>query len=203
MRGLTRQQADILQFIRRYIDEKGYSPTFRDIQLAFDFASLGSVYGYVKALKKKGALVNEKNAPITLQKPLETRASTDLQLPLIGTLAAGFPIETFHHSQQIDVPRSFVQHEESTYVLRVKGDTLVNERINDGDFLVIEARSEAEEGELVLATLNGQDTIVKRYHPEGGYLRLEGAEESAAPLMLHPEEVDIQGVIIALLRSYQ
>lgn len=200
MKGLTKPQAKIFNYVSGFIKANGYSPTFREIQTHFGFASLGSVYAYVQALKKKGFLVDQKNSAISIEK--EEEMSQELTLPFIGHLSAGFPIETFHQAQTIAVPPSLVHHPDQTYVLKAKGDTLIDEHISDGDFLLIEAKNSANEGELIVATLNYRDTIVKRFYPEGTYIRLEGSDGRHESIILSPEELQIQGVVIGLFRSY-
>jgi len=202
MKGLTQPQARVFGFISGYIKNNGHSPTFREIQTHFSFASLGSVYAYIKALKKKGLLADQKNATISLKAEIARLESTEIQLPFIGHLAAGFPIEIFHQAQTVAIPPSIVAHPEDTYVLKAKGDTLIDEHIMDGDLLLIEAKSSANEGELVVATLNYRNTIVKRFFPEGSYIRLEGSDGRHEPIILNPDELQIQGVVIGLIRNY-
>ena len=200
MKGLTKSQAKIYTYVSEFIKSNGYSPTFRDIQAHFGLASLGSVYAYIKALKKKGFLLDQKNTALSLETQ-ETK-NIEFTLPFIGHLSAGFPIITFHQAQTIAVPPSLVTHPEQTYVLKAKGDTLIDEHIVDGDFLLIEAKNTANEGELIVATLNYRDTIVKRFYPEGTYVRLEGSDGRHGSIVLSPEELQIQGVIIGLFRNY-
>lgn len=201
MKALTKSQKKILDYVTHFIQEKGYSPTFRDIQAHFQLASLGSVYTYVKALKKKGFLLDQRRTPISLNS-LERapESSQESQLPLIGYLAAGFPIETFPQSQMLPVPSALVPHPEDTYLMRAKGDTLIDEHILDGDLLLIEARSEAREGEMIVGSFEQNRTLIKRFFPEGAYIRLESSDGRHEPIILNPNELLIQGVIIALIR---
>lgn len=198
---LTKSQRKVFDFVNSFIEKKGYSPTFRDIQSHFGFASLGSVHTYIKMLKKKGFLVDQKRTSIALNDSTLS-PNPHLTIPFIGTLSAGFPIETFSQTQSIIVPLDLVPHPDETYALRVKGDTLLDEHILDGDLLLIEARNVAQEGELVVARLNQNNTIVKRFYPEGSYIRLEGSEDRHEPIILNPDELQIQGVIVHLIRNY-
>jgi repressor LexA len=200
LKGLTKSQARVFDFVTCFIKEKGYSPTFRDIQSHFKLASLGSVYTYVKALKSKGLFIDRKNSPIALDIKEDTLTS-EHKIPFIGYLTAGFPIEMFAQSQTLGIPASLITNKESTYVLRVKGDTLLDEHICNGDHLIIEARSFAQEGELILATINGQDTLVKRFYPEGAYVRLEAQDARHEPIILSASELNIQGVVRGVLRA--
>lgn len=198
MSNLTESQRKIFDYVTTFIDRQGYSPTFREIQSHFGFASLGSVYNYVKVLKKKGLLLDQKNTGVTLPpKPLDD----ELNLPLLGSISAGFPIETFPQTQNIPVPRALTPHPEDTYIMRAKGDTLIDEHIVDGDLLLIEARTSANDGELIIGYLNQNEIIVKKYFFEGTYIRLESSDAKREPIILDPNELIIQGVVVGLIRS--
>lgn len=202
MKGLTEPQSRIYSFVTSFIKSNGYSPTFRDIQMHFGFASLGSVYTYIKTLKKKGYLLDQKNTSIALgsQDPISNAGG--ISLPFIGHIAAGFPIETFHQAQSLAVASSLIAHPEQTYILKAKGDTLVDEHIADGDLVLIEAKNSANEGELIVATVNYRDTIVKRFYPEGAYIRLESSDGRHESIILNASEIQIQGIVIGIIRSY-
>lgn len=202
MKGLTKSQAKVFDFVSHFIENRGHSPTFRDIQSHFGFASLGSVYTYIKTFKKKGLLIDEKRSPISLGEQKAIKTAGEITVPFIGYLAQGFPIETFHQAQNIAVPASLVAHPDDTYILKAKGETLIDEHIADGDYVIIEAKSIASEGELIVATLDEQDTIVKRFYPEGSYIRLEASDGRHEPIILHPKELQIQGIVVGVFRSY-
>lgn len=204
MKTLTRSQREVYDYVCGYIKQSGYSPTFREIQSHFKFSSLASVYTYVKVLKKKGFFRNETHASISLSSSMEMlhKEELEIKLPYIGCIAQGFPIETFPQSKTISVPLSLVHEPENTYVLRAKGETLSEERIADGDLLLVEARQEAQYGEIVIATIKQHDTMVKRYYPEGFYVRLEGSYDQHQPIILEKDQVVIQGILIGLMRLY-
>jgi repressor LexA len=202
MISLTKSQQALLQFIKEYIQNNGHSPTFRQIQSHFGFASLGSVSGYIKQLKKKGWLLDQKQASLT---PRKTSSAFSLEsaIPLIGYIAAGFPLELFPHSSPISVPSNWISQPDSTYVLKARGDTLVDEHILDGDLLVVEARSEPVEGEIMVGLLSGSGTIVKRVHFDGPYLRLESQSSRRESILLRAEEITIQGSVLGVIRNTQ
>lgn len=204
MKALTRSQKQVYDFVCQHIKKTGYSPTFREIQAHFKYSSLASVFNFVKILKKKGFISDESRSCIALTSPMGMfREDRDeLEVPFIGTIAQGFPIETFPQAKTVRVPSSLVRTIENTYVLKAKGETLHEERIADGDLLIVEARKEAHFGEIVLATINSCDTMIKRYFPEDGYVRLEGSSEQHHPIILEKDEVTIQGVLIGLIRAY-
>ncbi len=205
MKSLTPKQLGILQFIERYIQEHHFSPTYREIMAQFNFNSPGSVYKHIQTLKLKGALCNEKQAHRSL-KPILTPQpileSKEVQLPLIANLSAGYPLELFVQSQMITVPSSLVQNPDNTYILQTQGDSLQDEWILDGDLLLIEARQDIQPGEIILGLINQHDTVLKRYYPEGQYIRLESQHPNIRPLTVRNEHITIQGVLVGLLRMY-
>ncbi len=205
MKGLTKRQQDIISYIDEFIQTHRYSPSYREIMQHFGFSSLGTVYRHVNVLKRKGLLLAEKNCSrsislTSLPRPQESQG--DIKLPFIGHLTAGKPIETFPQAQAVAVPSLMVHAPDRSYVLRVLGDAFVEERICEGDLLIVEARHEAHAGETVVALVNQQDTIIKRYNFEGDYVRLSSLTAHQHPILLHPDDIQIQGVLVGLLRVY-
>ena len=126
-----------------------------------------------------------------------------IELPLLGAVAAGVPIEAIAHQETIAVPDSFVQRGGNHYVLRVRGNSMVDEQIRDGDFVVVNERQRADNGEMVIALLNGSSATVKKYFRErDGRIRLQPANESMDPIFVHENDVRIQGVVVGVLRRY-
>jgi repressor LexA len=206
MKGLTPKQLEVLQFIQNFIQQHHYSPSYREIMQQFSFTSPGSVYKYVCTLKRKGMLTTETRAHRSLMPTpsisTERKELTEVQLPLIGNLSAGYPLELFVRSQTLGVPASLVHNADNTYILQVQGDSLQEEWIQDGDFLLIEARQEVQPGEIILGLINHHDTVLKRYYPEGQYIRLESQHPHHPTLTLRSEHIVIQGVLVGLLRMY-
>lgn len=206
MKGLTKRQRDVADFIKEFIQTHHYSPSFREIMAHFDFSCVGSVSKHINALKRKGILHNEKNCSRSLafQEPIQPSSPPkhELELPLIGTIRAGMPIELFTHSQSVAVPEVLVHNRESTYVLRAKGDSLEEDMIINGDLLIVEARQEALAGETVIALINNHDIMVKQYYPEGSYIRLVGYNPHHHPIILHEENVAVQAVLVGLMRAF-
>lgn len=205
MKGLTKRQVEILGYIQEYIRANRYSPSYREIMRQFGFSSLGSVYKHIAVLKRKGLLTSEKKCSRSI-KPLHSepapRAHIELELPFVGHIAAGFPIETFPKSQTLAVPEFLVHDPESSYIIRAKGNSLNEEMISDGDLLIIEAGREANSGEWVVALLNDHETLIKRYFPEGQYVRLSGNDSSHPPLMVRHQDLVVQGILVGLLRLF-
>jgi repressor LexA len=205
MKGLTPKQREILQFIERFVEERQYSPSYREIMERFAFRSPGSVSKHLHALKKKGAIVADKQSHrsiLPVQQALQVKQTTDIQLPLIGNLTIGYPLELFERPQWIAVPAYLAPIPTHTYLLQVHGDSLMEEWILDGDYLLIEARQEIEPGEIILGLINQHDTVLKRYYPEGQYIRLESQHPQFQPLTVRLEHISIQGVMTGLFRIY-
>lgn len=204
MKGLTKRQSELLDFIQDFIKTRRYSPSYREIMNHFQFSSLGTVYRHVKVLQRKGVLSGEKYGGRAINiaetaKPMNSHG--ELELPFIGHISAGQPLETFPQSQKLAVPDFLVQDPDRTYALRAKGNSLNEELIADGDILLVEARSEAYEGETIVGLINNHATIVRRYYPEGNYIRLEGGE-GQKPMILKSEDLVVQGVVTGMLRFF-
>lgn len=205
MKGLTQKQREILEFIQRFIKENAFSPSYREIMYHFSFSSPGSVYKHIQTLKRKGVLDAEKQcsrslAPIA--SPLTQQTKAEVELAFIGNLSVGYPVNLFREPQMMAIPAFLVPNPEHTYILQIQGDGLQEDAIYDGDLILIEARQDAQTGETVLALINQHDTIIKRYYPEGQYMRFEGRHLQAHPLLLQADSVIIQGVLVGMIRSY-
>lgn len=205
MKGLTPKQLEILQYIQGYIEKNHFSPSYREIMGHFSLASPGSIYKYIRTLKRKGMLTaeNKCSRSLSLTEPQKQMGmKSEIELPLIGNVAAGYPIEMFVKSQTLSVPVSMVHTPENTYVLRAQGDSFQEEWIQDGDLILVEARQEVQAGETILGLINQHDTIIKRYYLDGQYIRLESNHPNQQPLTLRSEHIFIQGVLVGLLRAY-
>lgn len=203
MNGLTKRQREIVDFIDGFIGENNYSPSYREIMNHFGFSSLGSVYKHIAVLKRKGVIRAQKNSArsIALQEP--DGDARGVELPFLGYISAGVPIQTFPQSETMVVSQHLVGNPDKSYVLQVRGDTMVEDQIMDRDFIIVEARSFASPGETVVALINKQETTLKRYFPDGAeYVRFEPANRHYKPTIVHVSQVDIQGVLRALVRNY-
>jgi repressor LexA len=197
MRGLTKRQREIVDFIETYLSEKRYSPSYRTIQHHFGFSSLGSVYNHIQSLKKKG-LLPEKSASPTLEQKRE-----EVEIPLIGKLRGGMPIETYPQVEMVLLPSNLVSSPYASYLLRVIGNELEEEWIREGDLLLVQSKSDFEDQEMVLVQAGGHTTCVKRAFHDPPYLRLESSNPEVHPLILRENHVQILGVILTLIRSYR
>jgi len=197
MKGLTEKQLKITHFIRDYIRSQGYSPSFREIQNHFEFASLSSVYDHLRALKKKQVLAYNRYESRSIS--LKTDES-ELEISLIGLLKEGSGLELFHDSQGVVLPRQMILNPETSYALKVVGTFLQEEMIDDGDLVVVETRDEAEDGETILLTIEETVLIKKIFHEEDHLLlasRLAGVD----PIVMKRSSVEIHGVVSLVVRT--
>jgi repressor LexA len=196
--NLTKRQKEILDFIRSYRAEHGISPTQREILESFHLSSFGTVQKHLKRLEEKGALSREWNRSRGIAPTDEPSAARGV--PLLGQVAAGRPIEPFPQEESIEVPASLLGKGEH-FVLRVRGESMIDDGILDGDFVVVARREKAESGQTVIALVRGEATL-KRYYNEGHRIRLQPANTAMKPLTFDAREVTIQGVVTGLIRDY-
>lgn len=205
MKGLSKKQSEILDFVRNFIETHRYAPSYREISAHFGYTSLGTVYSYMQILKRKGFIEADTGSARSIL-PTETAPVaaklTELTLPYIGIIKAGEPLETFPQAQSIAVPSNLVHSPESSYVFRIHGDEFHDEMISDGDFIIVEARQEASNGETILGLLHSHETIIKKYFPEAGYVRLCSQLSHQHPQIIRSGELQIQGVLVGLIRGY-
>ena len=203
MKGLSERQRDLLNFIHDFINHYNYSPSYKEIMEHFSFSSSGSVYKHIRNLKRKGVLTYEEKCSRSIR-PLETFVarpiSTEVILPLAGIISTNNAIEMFAQSQTLAISASMISDKENTYALRVEGNGFDEEMITHGDLLLIEARQDPHEGELVVGLINQHDILLKRYYSEGQYIRLEG--HAHQPVILRTEHLQIHGIVIGLIRTY-
>jgi len=205
MKGLTKRQQEVLSFIEEYIDAHNFSPSYREIMKNFGFSSIASVSKHINTLKRKGVLTNEKQCSRSIT-PTENSSSSkksfEIELPYIGYISAENPIEMFPQTQTLAVPEFLVHNPEETYVLRARGNSLNEEMISDGDLIIIETRTDALDGETIIANTTHHQTLIKQYHPEGNYVRLASQSPQTPPLIIRYEDISVQAILISVLRLY-
>jgi repressor LexA len=200
--ALTRRQREIYDFICGFVAEKGYSPSLEEIGAHFDLSSVATVHKHVQHLVEKRFLRKAWNRSRSVE-PIAPPSPGLVSLPLLGTVAAGVPIEAIEQvDTYVDVPREFVPANVESFVLKVRGDSMIEDQICDGDYVVVESRSEARNGETVVALIRGQDATLKRLHMDGETVRLEPAHPTMKPIELPAADVEIRGVVRGLLRRY-
>ncbi|MBK6732530.1 MAG: transcriptional repressor LexA [bacterium] len=199
--GLTPRQAEILAFVTSYAEERGFAPTLQEIGDRFGLSSVATVHKHVRHLVDKGYLKRERRNASRDIEVVEDGGSGMALIPLLGTVAAGRPIEALAEQEQLRVPEEWLG-KGRTFALRVRGDSMIDEQIRNGDTVVVEARETARHGETVIALVDGESVTVKQYYRDGAQIRLQPANP-AYPVMVFPEErVAVQGVVIGVLRRY-
>jgi repressor LexA len=197
---LTKRQLEIVGFIREFLGQHGYSPTLEEIGLHFRMASLNAVYKHLKALEERGFIKRLPGQARSIQL-VEQQGANSPTLPLLGYVAAGRPIEAVSNIEEISVPESFISHK-GGFVLRVRGDSMIEEHIQDGDFVIVQPGETAHSGDMVIALLDGESATLKKYYREGGNIRLQPANPAVAPILVAEERVRIQGLVVGVIRKY-
>ena len=205
--ALTRRQWQVYDFISRFIAENGYSPSFEEIKVGQGLNSLATVHKHISNLEKKGLLTRDYNRSrsIELLAPKgklkqSMSVNTGVVLPLMGRIAAGQPIEAVQNPETISLA-DFVQSKE-VFVLEVRGESMQDEAILDGDYVLVEKTKTAHNGDIVVALVDGMDATLKRFYKEGDQIRLQPYNAAMKPIMAHASAVQIQGRVIGVLRKY-
>ena len=198
---LTPKQLRILTLIRDFQRKHGYSPTMQEIADTLGVTKV-TVFEHVSGLEKKGLLRRSRHRARSLE--LTSRVSfpdePSTTLPLVGHIAAGQPIEAVESHEQIDLEELFATRA-GAYVLKVRGNSMIDEQIRDGDYVIVERRDTARNGETVVALLEDDEATLKKYYKEGNRIRLQPANPAFEPIFV--ENVQIQGVVIGVLRTYR
>ena len=204
---LTPRQKEVYDFLCRYIESKTYAPTIAEVQANFGLRSPASVHQLLTALEHEGLITRVKHASrgIELVRRQETERARESapEIPLLGLVAAGKPIEAILNNESLSVPQDMLGRDR-TFALRVRGDSMIDEHIADGDFIIVESRQTAVNGEMVVALVDGAETTVKRFYLQGDEVRLEPANPNYQPIVVRPaSRVSIQGVVVGVIRKYQ
>lgn len=212
---LTRKQKEVLDFVEQYRRAHGYAPTLREIGEALGLSSVATVYQHLKSLEAKGLIRREggrarqmeltsrpdgyetsfASAPL---EPDEARPRA-LNVKMLGLVAAGSPIEALEQPETMALPEDLLGRGE-TFVLRVKGDSMIEDHIMDGDFIIVEKREHAQNGEIVVALIENEATV-KRFYREAGQIRLQPANAAMRPIYVAEEKLRIRGIVIGVLRK--
>ncbi len=202
---LTKRQKEILDYVTQYIEVHGYAPSYREIAEAFKLGSVATVAEHIETLVTKGLLQKGDNEARSLQLIKQADLDTDrsVGLPILGLIAAGQPIETIEgHQDTLEVPPFMVGRRHS-YVLQVKGQSMIEDGILDGDFVVIQEKEVPSNGEVVVALVNGSEATLKRYYKEKDHIRLQPANSTMDPIIVGASTpIQIQGVVIGVIRKY-
>ena len=206
---LTRRQREVMDFIAGFLQEHGYSPSFQEIARGMGLSSLATVHKHILTLERKGFLRRGPNQSRSIEPGSrylhEVRRArqgrTLAELPLLGRIAAGQPVEALEQPGTISL--SDFARQKNVFVLQVKGDSMIEEHILDGDYILVEKTSSVSDGDIVVALVGGAESTLKRFYREAdGHIRLQPANARLKPLLLRAEEVAVQGRVMGVLRRY-
>lgn len=200
--ALTKRQRQILDYIGTFIEERGYSPSLEEIGAHFGLSSVATVHKHVSRLVEKGLVRRGWNQNRSIELVEKGPASRALEIPLLGRVAAGRPIEAVSEPESIAVPEQMVARLGRVFALRVSGNSMIDEGIRDGDCVLVEERQSADNGELVVALVDQSEVTLKKLFRENGRIRLQPANPTVRPLVLDARRVSVQGVVVGLLRRY-
>lgn len=204
--AITKRQREVYDFISEFVAGKGYSPSFEEIGEALGLSSLATVHKHISNLESKGLLKRDYNRSRSIDVvPMRGKAKTPppdtrFELPLVGRIAAGRPVEQVEQPETISLT-DFTRAKD-VFVLQVTGESMQDEHIVDGDYVLVEKSQTARNGEIVVALVNGSDTTLKRFYKEGDMIRLQPSNAAMEPIMVPAANVQIQGRVVGVLRKY-
>jgi repressor LexA len=198
---LTKRQREILDYLNEFIQQHGYAPSLEEVGRRFGLSSLATVHKHLTNLQEKGFIRRTWNRSRSVELVSTRLGGQAVDLPLLGYVAAGVPIEAVATAESLSVPESFVGKRD-TYVLRVRGDSMIEEQIRDGDYVIVENRKTVDNGEMVIALLGGVEVTLKKFYRENGRIRLQPANPALQPILVDAGQLQIQGVVIGMMRKY-
>ena len=198
---LSKRQRQILEFILEFIDSHGYNPSYREIGKAVGLSSPASVHEQIKALKEKGYLESKANPRTFLPTGKALELTKKFSVPVLGTIAAGSPIQVFEYRENLMIPKSLIASSRSElFALEVKGNSMIDEGIMDGDYVICEPAYNVKNGDVVVALVNGTEVTLKKFYREKRWIRLMPANSKMKPIL--SRNVLVQGVVRAVFRKY-
>jgi repressor LexA len=199
--AVTRRQKEVLDFITGFVQRNGYSPSFEEIAHGLSLRSLATVHKHITNLQNKGLLQRSHNRSRSIDVlPPRSKARSNERLPLLGRIAAGLPIEAVENAETLSL--GDIVGNRDVFALQVRGESMRDEHIVDGDYVFVEKASTAAEGEIVVALVNGAETTLKRYYVEGSTVRLQPSNSEMDPILVPASQVAIQGRVLGVLRKY-
>ncbi len=202
---VTARQKQVYEFIRRYLETNNQPPTIAEIGEHFQMTSSASVHSILSALEREGLIKRIPNVSrgIELVKPDTAESGDEFEVPLLGLVAAGQPIEAILAHETVAAPKSMIGRGRM-FALRVRGDSMIEENIQDNDIIIVSSQQTAENGQMVVALIDGNYATVKKFYREPDFIRLEPANPQFKPIFIKtPERIQIQGVVRGLIRNYQ
>jgi len=197
---ISEKQRQVYDFIVKFVKTEGHSPMIRDIARHFGFSSPATVHKYLVALEAAGMIVRGKRNALVQLLP-EEHNSEAIDIPLLGKIAAGRPIDVITQEEAVSIPKEMLGRSR-TYALRVVGDSMIDEHIADGDLIVVEHCQQAQNGQTIVALVDDTSATVKKIFYEKGQVRLQPANQKYQPMMLNPNQVKVQGRVIGVMRRY-
>jgi repressor LexA len=208
---VTRRQKEVLDFITAFVQDRGYSPSYEELAEGLDLASVATVHKHVSALEAKSYLRRSANMSRSLEvtnkwvREQDSRsgkpATVSIEVPLMGRIAAGTPVESIAGNETLNF--SDFTGDPGTYALQVRGDSMIEDHICDGDYVLIQKTDKVRNSDIVVALVDGMETTLKRYYDEGERIRLQPANSSMQPIYVDRSSLDIQGRLLAVLRKYR
>ena len=205
--AITKRQREVYDFIYEFVQKNGYSPSFEEIGNGLGLSSLATVHKHISNLEKKGLLKRDYNRsrsidvlPVRGLFKRQAPKTVDLSLPLMGRIAAGHPIEAVENPETIslgDITRS-----KDVFVLQVKGESMKDEHIVDGDYVLVEKGNTARDGEIVVALVENSEATLKRLYRDGQNIRLQPSNAAMKPIIVPAKSVQVQGRVVGVLRKY-
>jgi site-specific DNA-methyltransferase (adenine-specific) len=196
---VTKRQKQVLDFITNYQERKGYAPSLDEIRKKFKLASVSTAHFHISKLQDLGLLSRKEHQPRAIE---ATGRETMIKIPLLGTIAAGQPIEAIQDKEMIAVPKSKIPSSAEIYALRVVGDSMIDENINDGDVVLVRQQETAENGQKVVALIDNHEATLKKFYKERGHIRLQPANRKMEPLIFrNGRDIAIQGIVLDVIRD--
>lgn len=200
-KNLTKRQREILDFINDFFDNNGFAPSIREIGEYLQLSSPATVHAHIENLKKKGFLRSNFNEARSIELiPIDTSFARAVELPLVGLITAGEPIEAVEMMETIAIPADFVRDKINSYVLQVKGESMVEEGILSGDYVIVERNPSPKNGDVVVALLNNAYATLKKFYREANRIRLQPANSNMEPI--YAKDPLIQGVVRGVIRKF-
>ena len=198
---LTKRQKQILNFIEESIRKNGYAPSLDEISRHFELNSISTIHKHLVNLEDKGLIKRHWNRARAIELlPVQEKPEAR-DVPLAGLIAAGEPIEAVRGNELVAVPEDMIGRRE-VYVLKVRGESMVDEQVRDGDYVIVENRTDPRNGEMVVALLNGENATLKKFYREKNQIRLQPAHPTMKPIFVQDDELAIQGVVVGVMRKY-
>ena len=207
--ALTKRQKEVLDFIADFVEQNGYSPSYEELAQALNLASLATVHKHIQALESRNYVRRQFNhsrsldvAPKYIQERRKSRkTASTMEIPLAGRIAAGAPVEAVEGRETLQF--ADFAGKGDTFALQVSGESMIEDHIMSGDYVLVERTPKASDGDIVVALVEGLETTLKRlYHEPDGRIRLQPANSSMRPILLNAADLQIQGRVLAVLRKY-